>query len=113
MLRGESTFQTRKRRAGAGNVVWPCSGGVRGQPGPAQFATYADDGESGDPWFYRERWDHKDVPIISAGRGVQVGAARVAGPVDLLRLVQAVAQIESRLSDRDDVEIYVPMTSIA
>ena len=45
------------------------------------------------------------------GRGIRVGMARVAGPRSKVGQVQAVAQIESRLSEFGDVEIYVPIST--
>lgn len=38
----------------------------------------------------------KVVPIVSLGRGVRVGAAMVTGPVEYVKLVGVVAQIETK-----------------
>ncbi len=43
----------------------------------------------------------KVVPIISAGNGAYIGAAQVMGKPDLVRSVQAVAQIEGDFMGRD------------
>lgn len=43
----------------------------------------------------------KVVPIISAGNGAYIGAAQVMGKPDLVRKVQAVAQIEGDFMGRD------------
>lgn len=41
----------------------------------------------------------KVVPIISAGRGVYLGAAQVAGPQTMVKKVKAVAQLEGKFSE--------------
>ncbi|MFN4034127.1 MAG: hypothetical protein ACK4ME_11025 [Fimbriimonadales bacterium] len=43
----------------------------------------------------------KVVPIISAGNGAYIGAVQVMGKPDLVRKVQAVAQIEGDFLGRD------------
>jgi hypothetical protein len=41
----------------------------------------------------------KVVPILSVGRGVFIGAAQVVGVPESVRIVQAVAQIETRFGE--------------
>lgn len=43
----------------------------------------------------------KVVPIISAGNGAYIGAAQVMGKPELVRQVQAVAQVEGDFMGRD------------
>ena len=79
-----------------------------GEPGEPQLVAYSPEASE---WRPAEPYQHKDVPVISMGRGIRVGMARVAGPRSKVGQVQAVAQIESRLSEFGDVEIYVPMST--
>ncbi len=74
-----------------------------GEPGESQLSVSV--------WRPTEPYGDKDVPIISLGRGIRVGVARVSGPESKLGLVKAVAQIESRLARFGDVEIYVPIST--
>lgn len=62
-------------------------------------------------WEPEEPYEDKDVPIVSAGRGLRVGMARVSGPKSKVSQVQGVAQIESNLQDFGDVVIYVPIST--
>ena len=79
-----------------------------GEPGEPQLVAYF---PQASEWRPAEPYQHKDVPVISMGRGIRVGMARVAGPQSKVRQVQAVAQIESRLAEFGDVEIYVPIST--
>jgi hypothetical protein len=51
------------------------------------------------------------VPILSVPDGIRIGAARVNGPKDNLRLVQGVAQIETPWQDTLEIDIYVPIST--
>ena len=79
------------------------AGSLGGEPGESQLSVSV--------WRPTEPYGDKDVPIISLGRGIRVGVARVSGPESKLGLVKAVAQIESRLAKFGDVEIYVPIST--
>lgn len=62
-------------------------------------------------WEPAEVYDDKDVPIISVGRGVRIGMARVSGPRSKVQTVKGVAQLEANISRFGDAEIYVPITT--
>ncbi len=54
----------------------------------------------------------KVVPIISVGTGASVGAAQVMGKPDLVKRVQAVAQIESNFAGRQvRIRALVPIST--
>jgi len=63
--------------------------------------------------FREEDYGDKWVPILSAGDGIYVGAARVAGPKTKLEQVQGVALIELNWDKLVDVKIrvYVPIST--
>ena len=67
--------------------------------------------EQYDEAWYKERYGDKWVPILSVPDGIRIGAARVNGPKDDLRLVQAVAQIETPWKDTLEIDIYVPIST--
>jgi hypothetical protein len=62
-------------------------------------------------WQPPEPYDDKDVPIISVGEGKQLGMARVKGPRSRVKLVQAVAAIETHYEKTLEIEIYVPIST--
>lgn len=62
-------------------------------------------------WQPPEPYDDKDVPIISVGEGQQIGVARVKGPSSHVRLVQAVAAVETHYEKDLEIEIYVPIST--
>jgi len=80
-----------------------------GEPGPSTLSLATSGATSA--WQPSEPYQDKDVPILSIGRGIQVGMARVTGPKSKVDTVQAVAQLESRLQKFGDVEIYVPVST--
>ncbi len=53
----------------------------------------------------------KIVPILSVGRGIQIGAAQVRGPANRVREVQAVAELEAKFKDFIVLAIYVPIST--
>lgn len=54
----------------------------------------------------------KVVPIISVGRGTHVGAAQVMGKPELVRKVQAVAQVEGEFMGREvRVRALIPIST--
>ncbi len=54
----------------------------------------------------------KVVPIISVGTGAYVGVAQVMGKPDLVKRVQAVAQIESNFAGRQvRIRVLVPIST--
>jgi len=63
------------------------------------------------PWQPDEPYEDKIVPIVSFGKGKEIGAARVNGPETAVRQVQAVVQIESRMLNWFEVQIYVPIST--
>lgn len=63
------------------------------------------------PWQPDEPYEDKIVPIISLGKGKQIGAARVNGPATAVAQTQAVVQIEARLLKWFDVQVYVPVST--
>ncbi|MGD8238296.1 MAG: hypothetical protein PVH68_07090 [Armatimonadota bacterium] len=73
-------------------------------PGPGPVEQY-------DDAWYQERYGDKWVPILSVPDGIRIGAARVNGPKNDLRLVQAVAQIETPWHDTLEIDIYVPIST--
>ena len=79
-----------------------------GEPGEPQLVASSPEASE---WRPAEPYQHKDVPVLSMGRGLRAGMARVAGPQSKVGQVQAVAQLESRLGDFGDVEIYVPIST--
>ncbi|MFP3902845.1 MAG: hypothetical protein ACLFWB_01260 [Armatimonadota bacterium] len=85
------------------------AGALGGEPGAPEIEEEAASAPA--EWQPSEPYDDKDVPIISVGRGVRVGMARVSGPTSKVEQVEGVAQIESNLSDFGDVEIYVPIST--
>ncbi|MBC7287691.1 MAG: hypothetical protein H5T86_06525 [Armatimonadetes bacterium] len=62
-------------------------------------------------WTPPEPYDEKIVPIVSVGKGMEIGAAQVKGPRSRVQLVQACAALEARYKDVLDVEIYVPIST--
>lgn len=65
-------------------------------------------------WTYREEdYGDKWAPILSAGDGIYIGAARVAGPKTDLAQVQGVALIELNWDKLASVKIrvYVPIST--
>jgi hypothetical protein len=67
--------------------------------------------EQYDDNWYQENYGDKWVPILSIPDGIRIGAARVNGPKHDLRLVQAVAQIETPWQDTLEIDIYVPIST--
>lgn len=63
------------------------------------------------PWQPDEPYEDKIVPILSFGKGKQVGAARVNGPATAVAQTQAVVQIEARMLKWFEVQIYVPVST--
>jgi hypothetical protein len=53
----------------------------------------------------------KIVPILSVGRGIEIGAAQVRGPADRVHEVQAVAELEAKFKDFLVLAIYVPIST--
>ncbi len=68
-------------------------------------------GSRGVQWKPEETYEDKIVPVISVGRGIRGGAARVNGPRSKVKQVQAVAQIEADFKDFLEIEIYVPVST--
>ena len=58
-----------------------------------------------------EEIGQKIVPIISVGRGIQIGAAMVKGPKRRVDRVQAVAELEGKFRSFLQLEIYVPIST--
>ena len=104
--------QARLNATAPGNlaIAWArnIANALGGDPGEPQLSAYLAPARE---WRPAEPYDDKDVPVISVGRGVRIGMARVAGPRSKVRQVQAVAQLESRLAQFGDVEIYVPIST--
>ncbi len=100
-----STTAAELAQAWAVNVA----GALGGEPGTPTLEV--DTGEAKPQWQPSEPYKDKDVPIISIGRGIRVGMARVTGPTSQVNTVKAVAQLESRLQKFGDVEIYVPIST--
>ena len=67
--------------------------------------------EEAQPWQPDEPYEDKIVPILSFGKGKQIGAARVNGPATAVGETQAVVQIESRMLKWFEVQIYVPVST--
>lgn len=67
--------------------------------------------EQYDDAWYKERYGDKWVPILSVPDGIRIGAARVNGPKHDLRLVQAVAQIETPWKNTLEIDIYIPIST--
>ncbi len=67
--------------------------------------------EEARPWQPDEPYEDKIVPILSLGKGKQIGAARVNGPATAVHETQAVVQIESRMLKWFEVQIYVPVST--
>jgi hypothetical protein len=80
-----------------------------GDPGEPELAQPAQPDSA--QWEPSEPYEDKDVPILSAGRGLRIGMARVSGPKSKVAQVQGVAQFESNLQDFGDVVIYVPIST--
>lgn len=80
-----------------------------GAPGEAEFEQKAE--PPAPEWEPSEPYEDKDVPILSAGRGLRLGMARVSGPASKVSQVQGVAQLEANLKDFGDVVIYVPIST--
>jgi hypothetical protein len=53
----------------------------------------------------------KIVPLVSVGRGIEIGAAQVRGPADRVHEVQAVAELEAKFKDFLVLAIYVPIST--
>lgn len=62
-------------------------------------------------WQPKEPYDDKWVPIISVLEGVRIGLARVNGPSSKVKLVQAVAQLETHWKRNLEIDIYVPIST--
>lgn len=59
------------------------------------------------------QWATKVVPIFSIGQGTHVGAAQVAGPMEKVKEVKGVAELEGRfLGRRARARIFVPVRSV-
>jgi hypothetical protein len=67
--------------------------------------------EEARPWQPDEPYADKIVPIISLGKGRQIGAARVNGPETAVGRTQAVVQIETRMLNWFEVQVYVPIST--
>lgn len=107
-LAGASGYATVQRWAGNINAT------VAGKhlADRAVGSSAGDDGyDSAGVWHPREAYDNKWVPIISLGKGIRLGAARVEGPKSRLSHVQAVAQLETTFRDLVNIEIYVPIST--
>ncbi len=85
------------------------AGALGGEPGAPEIAE--ETAPAPAEWQPSEPYDDKDVPIISVGRGIRIGMARVSGPASKVAQVEGVAQLESNLSNFGDVEIYVPIST--
>jgi len=123
VLAGDSLIITADAEHARGNdmctaylaEIWACNiaAALGGEPGPPS-ATIAGSWPGGRPtyaWRPSEPYKDKEVPVISIGRGIRVGMARVTGPTSKVNTVKAVAQLESRLQKFGDVEIYVPIST--
>jgi len=62
-------------------------------------------------WKPEEPYDDKWVPIVSALEGLKLGVARVNGPRSKVKLVQAVAQIETHFKDFVEIDVYLPIST--
>jgi len=67
--------------------------------------------EEAVPWQPDEPYEDKIVPIVSFGKGKQIGAARVNGPATAVGQTQAVVQIEARMLKWFEVQVYVPIST--
>jgi hypothetical protein len=67
--------------------------------------------EQARPWQPDEPYADKIVPIVSLGKGKQIGAARVNGPETAVGRTQAVVQIETRMLSWFEVQVYVPIST--
>jgi len=63
--------------------------------GAGEVAQQKAKGQSGEP-ERAVKVATRVVPIVSLGRGVRIGAAMITGPVEYVRLVGVVAQIETK-----------------
>ncbi len=85
---------------------------ILGLPEPAaETGQQAAGGAEPTEWRPPEPYDNKDVPIVTVGEGKQIGIARVKGPRSKVRLVQAVAAIETHYKKVLEIEIYVPIST--
>ena len=64
-----------------------------------------------DDWRPTEQHEEKWVPLVSTLDGARLGVARVSGPRSRLRLVQAVARVETHWKDYLETDIYVPIST--
>lgn len=62
-------------------------------------------------WRPTEPHEEKWAPLVSALDGTRLGVARVSGPRSRLRLVQAVARVETHWKDYLETDIYVPIST--
>ncbi len=67
--------------------------------------------EAPELWQPVEPYEDKIVPIVSLGSGKRIGGARVNGPESAVRQVQAVVQIEARMLQYFQVQVYVPIST--
>lgn len=64
-----------------------------------------------EQWQPTEPYEDKWVPIVSILEGVKLGVARVNGPASQVRLVQAVAQLETHWKDFLEIDVYIPIST--
>jgi hypothetical protein len=64
-----------------------------------------------EQWQPTEPYEDKWVPIVSILEGVKLGLARVSGPASQVRLVQAVAQLETHWKDFLEIDVYIPIST--
>lgn len=76
-----------------------------------QWATGFKNVLSGNPVIAETPVSQKVVPIISAGQGIRIGGALVAGSKSKLGEVVAVAQLEGQFGDAVRVRVLVPVSS--
>lgn len=62
-------------------------------------------------WHPAERYEDKDVPIISLLDGTKLGVARVNGPRSRVIITQAVAQFSIGFMNFFDIDIYIPISA--
>jgi len=118
VLAGNDLVITADRFHAQLNGVEPASladtwaGQIRGALSGSSGAPTGESEVSG--WSYREEdYGDKWVPILSAGDGIHIGAARVAGPKTNLADVQGVALVELNWDKftRIKIRVYVPIST--
>lgn len=62
-------------------------------------------------WKPEEPYEDKWVPIVSLLEGVKIGAARIDGPRSKVKLVQAVAQLETHFKKYLEIDVYLPIST--